>query len=81
MDPQKTDPDPQQTDRPDPQQTTPQQVLVLLDLELLGLERLKELLTQGLKCGGTLKERASRLLDSGSETGANRPPAAGQDWV
>lgn len=32
------------------------------DLEVLGLGRLKEALqTRGLKCGGTLKERAVRL--------------------
>ncbi|XP_021748831.1 protein SDE2 homolog [Chenopodium quinoa] len=33
------------------------------EMEVLGLERLKsELLTRGLKCGGTLQERAARLF-------------------
>ena len=33
------------------------------DLEAAGLDQLKEeLRTRGLKCGGTLKERASRLF-------------------
>lgn len=33
------------------------------DLELLGLEKLKcELMALGLKCGGTLHERAARLF-------------------
>uniref|UniRef100_A0A6N2KKB7 Ubiquitin-like domain-containing protein n=1 Tax=Salix viminalis TaxID=40686 RepID=A0A6N2KKB7_SALVM len=33
------------------------------ELEVLGMERLKtELLVRGLKCGGTLQERAARLL-------------------
>ncbi|KAJ3597154.1 hypothetical protein NHX12_003554 [Muraenolepis orangiensis] len=61
--------DPQQTKKTDPQPTTPEQVLELLDsagspedLEVIGLDRLKEeLQTRGLKCGGTLKERATRL--------------------
>lgn len=33
------------------------------ELELLGLEKLKvELMNRGLKCGGTLQERAARLF-------------------
>lgn len=33
------------------------------DLEALGLERLKvELIQRGMKCGGTLQERAARLF-------------------
>ena len=33
------------------------------EMELLGLEKLKcELMARGLKCGGTLQERAARLF-------------------
>lgn len=33
------------------------------ELELLGLEKLKcELMARGLKCGGTMQERAARLF-------------------
>lgn len=52
-----------------PPQHTGQQTLDLLafgstaELEALGLDRLKcELMALGLKCGGTLQERAARLF-------------------
>lgn len=50
------------------QRASPHQDLVLVDLDLaqlesLGLDVLKgELMSRGLKCGGTLKERAQRLF-------------------
>ncbi|XP_059903907.1 splicing regulator SDE2 isoform X3 [Gadus macrocephalus] len=69
QDPQPTEPQPTE---PQPTQSAPQQVHPPLDLdaagspedlEAAGLDQLKEALrSRGLKCGGTLKERASRLF-------------------
>ncbi|XP_056442655.1 splicing regulator SDE2 isoform X1 [Gadus chalcogrammus] len=69
QDPQPTEPQPTE---PQPTQAAPQQVHPPLDLdaagspedlEAAGLDQLKEALrSRGLKCGGTLKERASRLF-------------------
>ncbi|XP_008065303.1 protein SDE2 homolog [Carlito syrichta] len=46
------------------------------DLEVLGLERLKcELMALGLKCGGTLQERAARLFSARGLTKEHIDPA------
>ncbi|CAL8389955.1 unnamed protein product [Arctogadus glacialis] len=78
QEPQPTEPQPTEPQPTEPQPTEPQQTQSAPqvhppldldaagspeDLEAAGLDQLKEALrSRGLKCGGTLKERASRLF-------------------